>query len=99
MLKIGIKRRRTKAQIENDKQEEILREQDQQVKLAELADLRRRIELAEHTATTNKAAGIVISQMMSKGHLKLGENDSVILTDVNGEHSFGVNLPKQDQFE
>ena len=43
MLKIGIKRRRTKAQIEQDKEEVILRDLDQQEKMAELEDLRKRI--------------------------------------------------------
>ena len=47
MLKIGNKRRRTKAQIEEDKEEEIRQQEKLASELEELADLRGRIRAAE----------------------------------------------------
>ena len=70
MLKIGIKRRRTKAQIEQDKEEVILRDLDQQEKMAELEDLRKRILEAELIANTNKAAATLLSNMITNGTAK-----------------------------
>ena len=47
MLKIGVKRRRTKAQIEEDERLELEERERQQSALAELAELRSRVNEAE----------------------------------------------------
>ena len=47
MLKIGTKRRRTQTQIKEDQAEEIIKLEDHESKLAELADLRARVQEAE----------------------------------------------------
>ena len=47
MLKIGTKRRRTQAQIKEDEAEEIIKLEDHESKLAELANLRARVQEAE----------------------------------------------------
>ena len=47
MLKIGVKRRRTKAQIEEDERLELEERERQQSALVELAELRSRVNEAE----------------------------------------------------
>ena len=47
MMKVGSKRRRTKNEIEEEKQEEIVKQQKLKADLEELANLRGRIQQAE----------------------------------------------------
>ena len=61
MLKIGVKRRRTQAQIKSDKEDIVLEEIQQQEAMEELARLRSRVQEAEHQAATNKAAAELMS--------------------------------------
>ena len=61
MLKIGVKRRRTQAQIKSDKEDIVLEEMQQQEAMEELTTLRRRIQEAENQAATNKAAAELMS--------------------------------------
>ena len=67
MLKIGVKRRRTKAEIEEQKQEEIRKEQKIVAELQELAGLRERVQQAEKIAIDNKGAATVLNQMINSG--------------------------------
>jgi len=70
MLKLGVKRRRTQAQIKEDKEDIILQEIQQQEAMEELAALRNRVQEAEEQATTNKAAAELMSQMIVAGHIQ-----------------------------
>ena len=56
MLKVGSKRRRTKNEIEEQKQEEVLKQQKLEADLQELADLRARVHEAESRALNNEGA-------------------------------------------
>ena len=96
MLKIGIKRRRTKAQIEQDKEEVILRDLDQQEKMAELEDLRKRIQEAELIANTNKAAATLLSNMITNGTAKQTSEGSIVVNAKDGEQEFSVPMPFHD---
>lgn len=60
LLKKSNKRRRTKAEIEEDKQEEILKRQRIASDMAELAALRLRVETAEREARNHKAAADIM---------------------------------------
>ena len=84
MLKVGNKRRRTKAQIKKEKQEEQMQQLQQQQAMAELNDLRKRIELAEYTANTNKVAGAIIDQMLNSGIAKQTAQNSIVVNAVDG---------------
>ena len=56
MMKVGSKRRRTKNEIDEQKQEEILKQQKLEADLQELADLRARVHEAESRAINNEGA-------------------------------------------
>ena len=69
MLKKDSKRRRTKAEIEEQKQEEILKRQKLEEDMEELANLRARMQEAEQIALNNKGAADLMSQMINAGHI------------------------------
>ena len=96
MLKIGIKRRRTKAQIAQDNEEEVLKLSEQQEALAELARLRRRVQEAEHAAANNVGAAKLMSHMINAGQIKQDGEESIILNAVGGVQRFGVNEGLQE---
>ena len=55
LLKVGSKRRRTKNEIEEQKQEEVARQEQIEAELAELANLRGRVQEAEGRAQEAEA--------------------------------------------
>jgi len=95
MLKVGSKRRRTKAEIEDEKEEEALKQQKLEADLQELANLRSRIQEAEEQANTNKAAAELMSQMINAGHVQQDAQDQVVINAAAGIQRFGVGLPPQ----
>ena len=95
MLKVGSKRRRTKAEIEDEKEQEALKQQKLESDLQELANLRGRIQEAEEQANTNKAAAELMSQMINAGHVQQDAQDQVMINAAAGIQRFGVGLPPQ----
>jgi len=91
MLKIGVKRRRTKAQIAEDKEEEVLKLSEQQEAIAELASLRRRVQEAEHAAANNVGAAKLMSHMINAGAVKQDGEEEIIVNAVGGVQRFGIN--------
>ena len=83
MLKVGSKRRRTKGEIEEQKQGEIARQEQIEAELQELADLRGRVHQAEgraqqaealvhqaeEQANNNRGAADLMSQMINANHI------------------------------
>ena len=53
MLKVGSKRRRTKAELDEEKQNEVLKQQKLESDMQELANLRNRVIDAEQRAENN----------------------------------------------
>ena len=70
LLKVGSKRRRTKNEIEEEKQEEIMKQQKLQQDMEELASLRARVQDAEHRAVENVGASKLLHHMLDAGHVK-----------------------------
>ena len=70
-----------------------MREEETAIKLAELAELRSRVDHAEKTAQNNKAAAELMSQMINAGHVKQDTGNTIILNASNGQHRFGINAP------
>ena len=60
-----------------------------------MADLKARINHAEQTANTNKAAAEFMHQMINAGHIKMDTNNTIVLNAATGEHRFGVNAPNE----
>ena len=96
MLKKESKRRRTKAEIEEQKQEEILKRQKLEEDMEELANLRARMQEAEQIALNNKGAADLMSQMINAGHIQQDSQNTIILNAANGEQRFGINVPQPD---
>ena len=61
MLKVGSKRRRTKAQVKADKEAAACKDEQDAIALAELAQLRARVQGLEHEANQGKAASSLLS--------------------------------------
>ena len=93
MLKVGSKRRRTKREIEEEKEDEAVKQQKLESDMRELANLRGRVQQAEQQADSNKAAAELMSQMIQAGHLHQDANDQVVLNAEEGLQRFGVGLP------
>ena len=70
MLKCGSKRRRTKAQVKADKEEVALKDEQDARTIAELAQLRARVQGLEHEANQGKAASDLLSQIINAGHVE-----------------------------
>ena len=73
MLKVGVKRRRTKAQIQEQEREELEERERQQSALAELAELRAQVQHARHQAETNRAAALIVNNMINLGMARQDE--------------------------
>ena len=71
MLKVGSKRRRTKNEIEEEKQEEIVKQEQLEQDMAELANLRGRVQRAEKVASENVGESKQLHNMMEAGIVKL----------------------------
>ena len=67
MLKAGIKRRRTQQQIKDQKQEESLRAQAVEEKLAKFEQLMEEFKVAKQEANAGKHAASILSNMIENG--------------------------------
>ena len=90
MLKKSNKRRRTKAQIEEEKQEEVLKRQKLAADMAELVTLRLRVEAAEKKASMNESAAKVMGHMLDSGAVQQDSSNTVVLNTANGVQRFSL---------
>ena len=90
MLKKNTKRKRTRAQIEEEKQEEVLKKQRLAADMAELVTLRSRIEAAEQLARNNEAAAQVMHHLVNAGHVKQDFPNTVAINTSNGIQRFSA---------
>ena len=97
MLKVGSKRRRTKAQVKADKEAAAHKDEQDASTLAELAQLRARVQGLENEANQGKAASSLLSQMISAGHVEQDSEQTIIVHAKSGAHRFGVDQPGQNQ--
>ena len=97
MLKVGSKRRRTKAQVKADKEAAERKDEQDASTLAELAQLRARVQGLENEANQGKAASSLLSQMISAGHVEQDSEQTIIVHAKSGAHRFGVDQPGQNQ--
>lgn len=96
LMKVGSKRRRTKAQIEEDKEEEIRKQDQAEADREELEALRSRVGMLEYEAGQGKVASQFLSQMINEGHVQQDTEHSIILHAAAGQHRFGIDAPHQD---
>ena len=65
MLKVGMKRRRTKAQVDADKEEAVLREQSMRVSEEQSRILKARIATLEASGENNSNAAQILSELLA----------------------------------
>ena len=70
MLKIGMKRRRTKAEIKAEKEEEALKQQDIEAKLARLQEMEQQLGQLQQE---NEQAKDVINQLHAAGQIDIDD--------------------------
>ena len=96
MLKKTNKRRRTKAQIEEEKQEEVLKRQRLASDMAELTTLRLKVQQAEREARTNESAGNIMQQMINAGIAKQTAGDTIAVNTAEGVQTYSVAAPETE---
>lgn len=84
LMQSGSKRRRTKKQIEEDKQAEFRKEDESANAMAELASLRAQVRTLGEQVETGKIAASYMSQMINAGHVVQDSADSVVIKGANG---------------
>jgi transposase-like protein len=67
LLKVGVKRRRTKTQIDQDKEEAQLREQNATQALDQQAQLQNQLVQMEREGENNRNAANILADLMQKG--------------------------------
>ena len=90
LCKVGNKRRRTKAQIKEDKRQAILKEQEQQDAMEELLMLRQQIRDKELQAQENQASAQVIKHMLQTGAAKLGDGGGITVQPAQSAFEYGI---------
>ena len=85
MLKTTSKRRRTKQQIEEDKQEELAKENAMQTHEAQVQELQAEKQQAQQAANSNRSAAILMSDLITAGIVKQIDGSSFIAQGPNGE--------------
>ena len=88
MLKTTSKRRRTKQQIEEDKQEELAKENAMRTHEAQVQELQAEKEQAQQAANSNRSAAILMSDLINAGIVKQVSGSSFIAQGPNGEQQF-----------
>jgi len=69
LLKIGSKRRRTQAEINQEKEEAVIKEQSIQDKMAQWDALQQRIQELESANANQSAAATILQEMINSGEL------------------------------
>ena len=77
MLKVGSKRRRTQAQVQADKEEALLKEQDTEAKLARLAEAEQKLAHYEQMVAQNEEAKAIISELQASGDVEIDDHGRV----------------------
>jgi len=70
LLKVGAKRRRTKAEIDEEKEENRIREEGIQQQLAELEQIKMERDAYKDAAQGNSDASAILNDMIQKGELE-----------------------------
>ena len=83
-MKAEAKHRRTKKQIEEDKQEEQAKELQALANVDELEKLRAKVRKLEQESKKGKKASSIVHQMIASGFVQQDAEDSIILQGNDG---------------
>ena len=81
MFKLGAKRRRTKAEIDEAREEERLRQEGEDQKLQQIAALQARLAQVEAEKANGDAATELLNQWRDEGRLRQGDDGSVQIVE------------------
>ena len=93
MLKIGSKRRRTRREIEEQKQSELERENDIRTKLARLDMVEQQLRRANEQNEINKKATRVMSDLINAGVVREEAENSFVVQNVDRAQRFEYEMP------
>ena len=95
MLKLGTKRRRSKAEILQLKEEEELKVGAEAAKTARIFELESKLRDIEDTSKNNNAAADILTDLISKGHVHQNFDGSV--SALNQLNDPGLELDEEDK--
>ena len=95
MLKAGSKRRRTKAEIEEEKKQAELKEAEVQAKLASLVKAEEEIAKLKAATDQNANAHIVLQDLHSKQKIKVDDNGDILVRGIDYEADENQQQPMQ----
>ena len=90
MLKAKSKRRRTKRQIEEDKQEELDKENEYRSKVARLEMIELQLQASEEQVRVNRQAADLVSDMINAGVIQQESENTFVVANNNQEQRFDV---------
>ena len=88
MLKVGSKRRRTKQEVKDDDQVKLDRENEIRTKFAQLDQLQQQMEQMQQQASENRAAAVLMSDLVNAGVVKQKAENSFVVQGPDGELNF-----------
>ena len=96
MLKIGSKRRRTRQEIEEDKQNELEKENEFRSNQARITELEAQLAQMEQQAEHNRSAAVLVNDLMKGGVVKQKGGSSFVADGVDGPVHFDYGNPDED---
>ena len=90
MLKAGSKRRRTKREIEEDKQEELDKENEYRSKVARLEMIELQLQASEEQVRVNRQAADLVSDMINAGVIQQESENTFVVANIDQEQRFDV---------
>ena len=90
MLKAGSKRRRTKREIEEAKQEELDKENEYRSKVARLEMIELQLQASEEQVRVNRQAADLVSDMINAGVIQQESENTFVAANNNQEQRFDV---------
>ena len=89
MLKVGVKRRRTKTQIDQDKEEAELRERAVNASLLENEQLKQQVEQMKQNVHSNSEATQILSDLMAQGLVQQDEQNNIVVPSASKQRPHG----------
>ena len=97
LCKVGSKRRRTRQEILDDREEGQLKKEGVEQKLAQIDALTQRCAELEQRAQGNAAADMILRDMISKGQAVMDEQGNVTIPQFEGPQAHQVEQRQPDQ--
>ena len=87
LLKIGAKRRRTKHEIQEEKDEELAKEQAIQEKLSMFEQMQQKITQLEESQVSNSNASTILRDLMNTGDIVQDGQGNLVVSELKYSHN------------